>query len=103
MQFKSILNRVQKFRSFVYDKVSWVGDDQAPELEVEVVERANGRPICSGCGRVRPGYDRLARRRFEYVPLWGIKVFLVYAPRRVHARRAVYGSKPCRGRWASIG
>ncbi len=83
MQLKSILNRVQKFRSFVYDKVSWVGDDQAPELEVEVVERANGRPICSGCGQVRPGYDRLARRHFEFVPLWAIKVFLVYALRRV--------------------
>ncbi|WP_419622017.1 hypothetical protein, partial [Thiolapillus sp.] len=27
--------------------------------------------------------DRLAKRRFEFVPLWGIKVFLVYAPRRV--------------------
>ena len=34
-------------------------------------------------GERRPGYDRLARRRFEFVPLWGIPVFLVYAPRRV--------------------
>lgn len=83
MQIKSILNRVQKFRSFVYSKVSWIGEGDTAQLEVEVVERANGRPICSGCGRVRPGYDRLARRRFEFVPLWGIKVFLVYAPRRV--------------------
>ena len=33
--------------------------------------------------RPAPGYDRLPVRRFEFVPLWGIKVFLVYAPRRV--------------------
>ena len=83
MQLKTILNRVQKFKSFVYTSVRWVGSAAAPELEVEVAERANGKPLCSGCGRRRPGYDRLPKRRFEFVPLWGIKVFLVYAPRRV--------------------
>ena len=83
MQIKTILNRVQKFKSFVYASARWAGCADAPELEVTVVARANGRPICSGCGLVRPGYDRLPRRRFEFVPLWGIKVFLVYAPRRV--------------------
>lgn len=83
MQLKTILNRVQKFKSFVYKLVRWVGNEAAPELEVEVAERANGKPVCSGCGHHRPGYDRLAKRRFEFVPLWGIKVFLVYAPRRV--------------------
>lgn len=83
MQLKTILNRVQKFKSFVYAKVRWAGNAEAPELEVEVAERANGRPVCSECGRPGPGYDRLSTRRFEFVPLWGIKVFLVYAPRRV--------------------
>jgi transposase len=83
MQLKTILNRVQKFKSFVYTSVRWVGSAAAPELEVEVAERANGKPLCSGCGRRCPGYDRLPKRRFEFVPLWGIKVFLVYAPRRV--------------------
>ena len=33
--------------------------------------------------RLRPGYDRLPARRFEFVPLWGIAVFFVYAMRRV--------------------
>lgn len=83
MQLKTILNRVQKFKSFVYGKVRWSGNADAPELEIEVVERANGRAFCSGCGCPRPGYDRLPTRRFEFVPLWGIKVFLIYAPRRV--------------------
>jgi transposase len=81
MLLKTILNRVQKFKSFVYTSVRWA--DAAQALEIEVAERANGRPTCSGCGQVRPGYDRLGPRRFEFVPLWGLKVFLVYAPRRV--------------------
>ena len=83
MQLKTILNRVQKFKSFVYGKVRWAGSAEAPELEVEVTERVNARAICSRCGCQGPAYDRLAKRRFEFVPLWGIKVFLVYAPRRV--------------------
>jgi len=83
MQVKTILNRVQKFKSFVYRSVRWSGSESESELEVEVVERANSRPVCSGCGRHGPGYDRQPKRRFEFVPLWGIKVFLVYAPRRV--------------------
>lgn len=83
MLVKTILNRIHKFKSFVYKSVTWTGSAEAPQLEVEVVERANGKPICSECRFPRPGYDRLPKRRFEFVPLWGIKVFLVYAPRRV--------------------
>lgn len=83
MQLKTILNRVQKFKSFVYTRARWAGSGEAPELEVELAERVNGQPRCSGCARPRPGYDRLPVRRFEFVPLWGIKVFLLYAPRRV--------------------
>jgi transposase len=83
MQLKTILNRVQKFKSFVYSNARWTGNAESPDLEVEVTERANGRPVCSGCNQAGPAYDRLPRRRFEFVPLWGIKVFLVYAPRRV--------------------
>lgn len=37
---------------------------------MDIEPRANGRPICSKCGRKRPGYDRLPTRRFEFVPLW---------------------------------
>ena len=72
MQLKTILNRVQKFKSFVYKSVRWSGSEAEPELEVEMVERANGKPICSGCGHHCPGYDRQPKRRFEFVPLWGV-------------------------------
>ena len=84
MLVQTILNRVQKFKSFVYRRARWVGTREQAELEVEVRERANGRPLCSGCGHPGPGYDRLDARRFEFVPLWGVRVFLVYAPRRVN-------------------
>ena len=40
MQAKTILNHVQKFKSFVYTKARWAGSASAPELEVELAERA---------------------------------------------------------------
>ena len=87
MQLKTILNRVQKFKSFVYGKVRWerIGGETA--LLIEIFPRRNSRPICSGCGRGGPGYDRLEARLFEFVPLWGFPVFFVYLMRRVDCRR----------------
>ncbi len=84
MQVKTILNRVEKHLSFVYGKIRWAeGEDDQLVVEVEIRARSNSRPICSGCKRRGPGYDKLPSRRFEFVPLWGMKVFFVYAPRRV--------------------
>jgi len=84
MQLKTILNRVEPFKSFVYGKVRWVEGTERPTMEVEVHARKNGWPICVGCGRPGPGYDHLPERRFEFVPLWGIAVYFVYAMRRVN-------------------
>ncbi len=81
MQLKTILNHVERHKSFVYQEARFVEGKTAIEIPIE--PRANGRAICSGCGRRRPGYDRLPARRFEYVPLWQIPVFFVYAMRRV--------------------
>lgn len=83
MQLTTILNRVEYFKSFVYGKTRWVENAAQPAIEVQVRARKNGRPICSGCGRSAPGYDRLPERRFEFVPFWGITVYFVYAMRRV--------------------
>lgn len=87
MHLKTILNRVQNFKSFVYGAVRWVEDANELTIEAELRPRSNGRAICSGCQRRRPGYDRLPVRRFEFIPMWGIKVFFVYAPRRVDCPR----------------
>lgn len=82
MQLKTILNRVQKHASFVYGDARWV-DGDPPGLEIEIRPRQGSRPVCSGCGRRGPGYDTLPARQFQFVPLWGILVFFVYAMRRV--------------------
>ncbi len=96
MQLKTILNRVERHKGFVYAAVGFSRGRTA--LEVEVRERANSRPTCSGCGRAAPGYDRLPKRRYEFVPLWALAVFLVYAPRRVDCPRC--GVKVERVPWA---
>jgi transposase len=97
MQLKTILNCVERHKSFVYDEVRFRDADRSA-LEVVIRERANGRPICSGCGQAGPGYDRLPERRYEFVPLWAMAVFLVYAPRRVACPRC--GVKVERVPWA---
>jgi transposase len=70
MLLQTILNRVEKYKSFVYGAARLLEDGERSELEVQIAARANSRPICSGCHRKRPGYDRLP-------------VFFVYALRRV--------------------
>jgi transposase len=83
MRLKTILNRVQPVKGFVYEKARFVAD----EIEISVRPRRRSRPFCSGCGRRGPGYDTLPVRRFEFVPLWGLAVFLLYARRRVDCPR----------------
>jgi len=86
MQLKTILNRVQKFKSFIYESAEFSELDGQLVILIHIVARARSCGICSGCGRRRPGYDTLKPRRFEFVPLWGIPVFFVYALRRVHCK-----------------
>jgi transposase len=83
MLIKTILNRIQKHAHFVYGACRFVEETGRPIIEVEIKARDNSQPICSGCGKRRPGYDTLPSRRFEFVPLWGIPVFFLYAMRRV--------------------
>ena len=83
MQLQTILHRLQRHKSFVYRKACFRDSDSGLTLDVTIEPRANGKPICSGCSKRRPGYDRLPPRRFQFVPLWGLAVFFVYAPRRV--------------------
>ena len=80
---KTILNRVQKYKGFIYESLAWRDQSDDPTIDVRVVARSNSRAVCSGCGKRRPGYDTRPERRFEFIPFWGIKVFLVYSARRV--------------------
>lgn len=85
MLIKTGLNRLYRFKSFVYGECRLVEGERGLELEVTIEARRNGRTVCSGCGYAGAGcYDRRPARRYEFVPLWGLRVFFVYAPRRVN-------------------
>lgn len=87
MQLKTILNHVERHKSFVYQDPRWADPQTKQAIEIPIQPRANGRAVCSGCGQTAPGYDRLAERRFEFVPLWQIAVYFVYAMRQVDCPR----------------
>ena len=83
MLIKTILNRIQKHRGFVYGTVQLEEQVSGLALTVDLVPHRRNRPRCAGCAQPGPVYDRLAPRRFEFVPLWGLRVFFVYMMRRV--------------------
>ncbi len=47
MRIQTILNRVEKFKSFVYGRVSCEEDEGRPIVVVELQPRKNSRPLCS--------------------------------------------------------
>ena len=98
MHIKTILNRVQKHKGFIYGDERLLEEDGHLALEVPLRAREGSRPICSSCGRKGPGYDTLAPRRFQFISFWGILVFFVYAMRRVNCHRC--GVKVERVPWA---
>ena len=88
MRIQTILNRVEKFKSFVHGEARLEEHDDGPALVIRIEPRKNSRPFCSGCGRRGRPYDRLEERRFEFVPIWGILVFWAYPRDALRTRRA---------------
>lgn len=86
MLIKTILNRLEKFKSFVYGRTYIKTIEGQEALIVELNARRNSRGICSSCGKACASYDDPARY-YEYVPLWGIRVYFHYRPRRVNCKR----------------
>lgn len=104
MLIKTMLNRVHAVKGFVYGKIELVADRSLPNgvhLAVWMRPRRRSRGVCSGCGRRGPTYDTLPARLFDFVPLWGIAVLLVYAMRRIDCRTC--GVKVERVPWATGG
>ena len=85
MQFKTLLNHVQKHKGFVYGRVR-LETKGVPRLVVDIRPRASSRGICSDCGRRGTIYDTLPIRFFQFVPMWGLLVFFAYAMRRVDCK-----------------
>jgi transposase len=98
MQLKTILNHVHKFKSFVYGKTELVEFGGEKRILVEIIARTNSSPISSCCSLPGPWYDTLETREFEFVPLWGIRVFFVYAMHRVNC--PIHGIKVEAVPWA---
>ena len=99
MLLETILNRAQRHKSFVHEKSAIVERKDGPSLELTIRPRRSSRAICSGCGQARPGHDRESEpRRFEFVPLWGMAVFFLYAMRRVDCPQC--GVKVEKAPWA---
>jgi len=85
MELITILNRCHRFHGFVYSQARFSSDGRS--IEIAVRPRKGSRPVCSRCHLPASGYDRLTERRFEFIPLWGYFVFLLYAMRRVDCPR----------------
>jgi transposase len=85
LQLQTVLNKVHPLKSFVYADVRLVPcvGAAAGRIEARVASRKNSRARCSRCDQPRATYDHQPERRFDFVPVWGLLVFLLYAPRRV--------------------
>jgi transposase len=84
LEVKTILNRIQRFSGFIYRDIRlrcrtlW-------RLRIEVSIEPHGKvhAKCGQCLGPAPTYDHLPERQWLFVPLWGIRTYFLYAPRRV--------------------
>jgi transposase len=85
MLLTRLLNACHHFPGFVYERARLC--QASNTIEIDVRPRRGSRPHCSGCGQRARGYDTLATRRFEFIPIRGFAVVLLYAMRRVECKR----------------
>ena len=83
MLIKTLLNKVERFKSFVYGATQVKLVDGVEALVIDIEARRNSRPACPECHKRAPAHDRQPQRLFEYLPIWSFKSYLRYAPRRV--------------------
>jgi transposase len=55
-----------------------------PEGLVFLVKPRWRIPRCGCCGRRGPGYDQAPPRRWQHLPVGSVRIWIEYAPRRVH-------------------
>ena len=66
MRLQTILNRVEKFKSFAYGEAHFEEQAGGPALIVQVLPRKNSLPYCSGCLRRGRLYDHLKAVRARH-------------------------------------
>lgn len=82
MLVSSLVRKTLGVKNHVVKKV--VESDEGIRVELDL--RRRRRLPCGTCGTLGRVRDRLKRREWKHVPLWGIPVKLVYAPARVKCR-----------------
>ena len=85
MLLTRLLNACHHFPGFVYAAARLI--EVTKTIEIDVRPRKGAQGVCSVCERPAPGYDQLPERRFEFIPLWGFAVVLLYSMRRVGCTR----------------
>jgi transposase len=85
MDLIRLLNACHHFPGFVYAAARLCESINTVEVSVRARQGSKGR--CSGCQQSASGYDHLPQRRFEFIPLWGYAVVLLYSMRRVECAR----------------
>lgn len=85
MLLTRLLNACHHFPGFVYAGARLIAGTNT--IEIDVRPRRGSKAHCSCCGKAAAGYDMLPARRFEFIPIWGFAVMLVYAMRRVQCRQ----------------
>jgi transposase len=86
----NVLKRVLPLKRFRYRSARWVenlsGDGQSV-IEVELAARQGAKACCGRCARPAPGYDCPQKVRcWQFISLWAIQVYFLYAPRRVECK-----------------
>jgi transposase len=107
LSLKTLLNHVERLEGFVYESSELSqplgGRFKVSAPTIEICLRPHQRKLgkCSQCQAPAPGYDRLPERRFQFVPLWGMAAYFIYAPGGWSVLGAAFTSSICRGHWAS--
>src|ERR1700739_4060174 len=84
MRLICLLNHCQHFPGFVYEKARLCPDSSRSESDAR--PRRGAEPMSRGCPRRGTAYDQLSLRGFEFIPVWGFAVLLLYRMRRVDCR-----------------
>ena len=85
MLLTRLLNACHHFPGFVYAGARLRAAINT--IEVDVRPRHGSKARCSGCHQPASGYDQMPQRGFEFIPIWGFAVVLLYGMRRVDCRR----------------
>jgi transposase len=86
MRVETILNDCHNFKSFVYKNTCWGEYKGQRCFEIQIHNRKNSQAICDCCHKPASLYDKLNIRRFEFVPFWGYRTFILYQMRRVDCK-----------------